>query len=124
MGINYKGALNSNEVLTIMDKYNVLILPSHREGYPGVIIEAFALGIPVIATKLSGIMEMCQDNKNALLIDVKKPQQLLNAIKSINKEQYFHLQQEAAKTFINFNSQIQTNLYLKKINFSTGTHNA
>ncbi len=116
IGVNYKGPLNSNDVLKVMDRYDVLVLPSHREGYPGIIIEAFALGIPVIATKLQGIMEMCTDNKNALLVDVKKTQQLLEAIKSIDNTKYDHLHKEAVKTFSNFNSNIQTDLFLEHIN--------
>ena len=118
IGVNYKGALNSNDVLKTMDRYDVLILPSHREGYPGVIIEAFALGIPIIATKLLGIMEMCEDNKNALLIDVKQPQQLLKAIKRIDKKLYSNLHKEAIKSFVHFNSNIQTDLFLERINLS------
>ncbi|HID66407.1 MAG TPA: glycosyltransferase [Aquificaceae bacterium] len=35
-----------------------------REGYPGVIIEALSLGIPVIATKLEGIMEMITSRRS------------------------------------------------------------
>jgi len=64
LNISYKGELKPTEVQSTMDKYDVLLLPSYREGYPGVIIEAFALGIPVIATKLPGILEMCEDKKN------------------------------------------------------------
>ncbi len=117
MGINYKGPLTSDSVLEVMNSYDVLILPSHIEGYPGVIIEAFALGMPVIATKLQGIMEMCTDNENALLIDVNEPQQLLKAIKSIDDKKYNHLHKGAIKAFSNFNSHIQTDLFLKRINY-------
>lgn len=117
LGVSYKGALKSDEVLDVMDKYDVLILPSHREGYPGVIIEAFALGIPVIATKLPGIMEMCENNQNSILIDVKNSQQLLEAIKSITDEQYIKLHQNAKKAFKNFNSHTQTTLFLERIKF-------
>jgi len=114
-GVNYKGSLSASEVLKVMDNYDVLVLPSHREGYPGIIIEAFALGIPVIATKLSGIMEMCEDGKNSLLINPKDSEDLLLAIKSINKKKYLELQKEASSSFKKFNSRIQTTMYLKKI---------
>ncbi len=117
IGVNYKGSLTSDRVLDVMNSYDVLILPSHIEGYPGVIIEAFALGMPVIATKLQGIMEMCTDNKNSLLIDVQKPEQLLEAIKSIDNEKYDHLHKGAIESFSNFNSHIQTDLFLKRINY-------
>lgn len=123
IGVNYMGAVNSNDVLSVMDQYDVLILPSHREGYPGVIIEAFALGMPIIATKLLGIMEMCEHNKNALLIDVQQPLQLLAAIKSIDQKLYTHLHKESTKSFINFNSKTQTNLFLEKLNLTVGVSN-
>ena len=116
-GINYKGSLKPEEVQNTMDNYDVLILPSHREGYPGVIIEAFALGMPVIATKLPGIMEMCEDNKNALLIDIKNSQQLVQAIHSIDNERYQILHNHAQKSFENFNSFYQTDLFLERIKY-------
>ena len=116
LGINYKGALKTDEVQKVMDLYDILILPSHREGYPGVIIEAYALSMPVIATKLAGILEICEHNKNALLVDVKNTQQLIEAIKSLDNAKYHILQKNAQKMFKHFNSRIQTELFLKRIN--------
>ncbi|GIU00469.1 hypothetical protein TSL6_09750 [Sulfurovum sp. TSL6] len=113
--VNYGGSLNPTDVIDVLDSYDVLILPSYREGYPGVIIEAFSLGIPVIATRLQGIMEMVQDGMNGLLIDVKESAQLKNAIESINHETYAVLSENALKSFSNFNSEEQTNLFLKRI---------
>lgn len=113
--VNYRGSLKPTDVMGVLDSYDVLILPSHREGYPGVIIEAFSLGIPVIATKLQGISEMVEDGMNGLLIDVKSSAQLKNAIESINYETYAVLSENALKSFSNFNSEEQTNLFLKRI---------
>jgi len=113
--INYCGYLHPDRVTEVLNTYDVLILPSYREGYPGVIIEAFSLGIPVIATKLEGIMEMVEENINGLLIDVKNSQQLKDAIESITQEQYTILSNNALKSFSNFDSSEQTNLFLKKI---------
>ncbi len=113
--VNYIDALNPTDVLKVLNTYDVLILPSYREGYPGVIIEAFSLGIPVIATKLEGIMEMVQDGVNGLLIDVKNRQQLKSAIESIDKERYVLLSDNALKSFNDYDSIHQTNMFLKKI---------
>lgn len=115
MGINYKGALRAEDAIGTLNKYDVLILPSHREGYPGIIIEAFSLGIPVVATKLAGIQEMIEHNVNGLLIDVNNSIQLQNAVLSINKNNYLRLSEEAFKSFDNFNSDLQTNIFLKII---------
>ena len=113
--VNYCGHLHADSVAEVLNTYDILILPSYREGYPGVIIEAFSLGIPVIATKLEGIMEMVRHNYNGLLIDPKESQQLKNTIESIGSEQYTILSNNALKSFSNFNSLEQTNLFLKRI---------
>jgi glycosyltransferase involved in cell wall biosynthesis len=117
LNISYKGSLKKNDVLKVMNNYDVLVLPSHREGYPGVIIEAFAQGIPVITTNLLGILEMCKNNSDSILIDAKNTQQLLEAMHSINKKKYESLQYGAKKAFSNFDSTVQTNLFLQKINY-------
>jgi len=113
--INYNGSLIAIDVLKTMNKYDILLLPSYREGYPGVIIEAFSLGIPVIATKLEGIKEMIKDKKNGLLIDKKSAKQLKKAIMEINENQYSDLSKNALKSFNNYDSVQQTNLFLKRI---------
>ena len=118
IGVNYKGSLTADEVQKTMINYDVLVLPSYREGYPGVIIEAFSQGMPVIATKLPGILEMCKDDENTILIDIGEPKQILAAMKSFDDEKYERLHQGAKKAFLNFNSNIQTDLFLKRIGYS------
>jgi glycosyltransferase involved in cell wall biosynthesis len=117
MNISYKGPLKEEDVLKTMNQYDVLVLPSHREGYPGVIIEAFSQGLPVIATKLLGILEMCTHEVNAILIDVKSPQQLLEAMLSMNEESYLSLHEGAKKAFSNFSSSTRTDFFLEKIGY-------
>jgi len=113
--VSYKGALKPEEVVSILNKYDILLLPSYIEGYPGIIIEAFSLGIPVITTKLTGIMEMVEDGFNGLLIDIKNSSQLTTAINTIDGSIYERLSEEAIKSFDNFNSNLQTNIFLEKV---------
>lgn len=59
----------------IPEKYlagsNVLVLPSYREGFGNVIIEAAAVGLPAIASKIYGISDAIIHNKTGLLHPVK-----------------------------------------------------
>lgn len=112
--VQYKGPLASDKVIETMMLYNMLILPSFREGYPGVIIEAFSVGMPVIATKLKGIEEMVTDNSGKL-IDPGDPLQLKEAIESVDQEKYRLSRQSAIKQFKNFDSDIQTNLFFERL---------
>jgi len=62
---------------------NLLVLPSFYEGLPNVIIEAMAVGTPVIATNIYGIPELIEDGINGLLVPVKDSKSITNAIEFI-----------------------------------------
>lgn len=59
---------------------DVFVLPSVYEGLPNVIIEAMAVGTPVIASNVSGIPELIEDGVNGLLVKPGDPEGLGNAI--------------------------------------------
>jgi len=67
--IRYKGVIAHSDVLSILSSYNALLLPTYwpGEGYPGVIIEAFMAGLPVIATQWKFIGEMVDETCGALV---------------------------------------------------------
>lgn len=61
--------------------FDVFVLPSVKEGFPWVILEAMAAGIPIIATKVGALSEIIQDNENGILIEPKNPKAIIDAIK-------------------------------------------
>ena len=114
--IHYKGALNSNEVLNTLNKNDVLILPTfyEGEGYPGIIIESYSVSKPVISTKWKGIVEIV-DKKTGILIEPKNTNELVNAIKYFNEDNYLEFSKNAKEKFKEFNSEIQTKKFLNTI---------
>jgi glycosyltransferase involved in cell wall biosynthesis len=56
----YCGTIAKEDVIQTLAGYDALILPTYAEieGYPGVILEAYCAGIPVIATRWGGIPEI------------------------------------------------------------------
>jgi glycosyltransferase involved in cell wall biosynthesis len=50
-------------------KADCFILPSHAEGMPITILEAFALGLPVVATRVGAVPEVIEHDKNGLLVE-------------------------------------------------------
>jgi N,N'-diacetylbacillosaminyl-diphospho-undecaprenol alpha-1,3-N-acetylgalactosaminyltransferase len=62
---------------------NLLILPSIHEGLPLVVIEAMAVGTPVIATNIYGIPELIEDGVNGKLVPIKDSKSIANAIEFI-----------------------------------------
>ena len=50
--------------------FDYLILPSHREGFGLVVLEAAAMGTPTIVSNIKGPTEFVKDNHNGLYFDV------------------------------------------------------
>jgi len=59
---------------------NVFVLPSHREGFPRSLMEACAMGVPSIASDIRGCREVVKDHQNGLLVPVKDPDALAEAL--------------------------------------------
>ncbi|MCS6294539.1 MAG: glycosyltransferase [Nitrospira sp.] len=70
----------------VMDFYaaaDVVVLPSHSEGFPFVILEALAMGKPVIATSVNGVPEVIEHMKTGLLVKARDVAGLAGAIQSL-----------------------------------------
>ena len=59
---------------------DALVLPTKREGFPNVVLEAHACAVPVITTRATGAVDSVIDGENGLLVDVDNVDQLAKAI--------------------------------------------
>jgi glycosyltransferase involved in cell wall biosynthesis len=59
---------------------DVFVLPSHSEGTPNVLLEAMAMGVPVVATSVGGVPDIAVAGHNALLVSPGDPEGLSDAI--------------------------------------------
>lgn len=104
--VQYKGILTSEEVLATLSQYNILLLTSYREGYPGIIIEAMSVGIPTITTTVGGIPEIVKDKYNGLLVEAGNIKQIKEAMYSVNQENYQEMSRNTQRMFTdNFESE-------------------
>ncbi|HVQ35978.1 MAG TPA: glycosyltransferase family 4 protein, partial [Pyrinomonadaceae bacterium] len=62
---------------------DVLVLPSHSEGSPYVLLEAMAARVPVVATAVGGVPEMVEDAESALLVPASDPSAMAAAIERV-----------------------------------------
>lgn len=69
-----------NNVLERLEGFDLFVSSSLWEGLPTVIMEAMAVGIPVIATDIPGSREMISHNKNGWLVPPADPSSLADAI--------------------------------------------
>ena len=67
---------------------DIFVFPSYREGFPNVVMQAGAMGLPSIVTNINGCNEIIEDGKNGLIIEPKNTDQLKDAIIKLikNKE--------------------------------------
>lgn len=62
---------------------DVLVFPSYREGFPNVVMQAGAMGLPSIVTDINGCNEIIREEENGLIIPVKDQEALLLAMKKL-----------------------------------------
>ena len=70
-----------------LDRAIALVLPSRRENYPLVLLEAMAAGVPVIATRVGGIPEMLDDGRSGLLVPPEDPDALGTALARVSTDE-------------------------------------
>jgi glycosyltransferase involved in cell wall biosynthesis len=60
---------------------NVLVFPSYREGFPNVVMQAGAMGLPSIVSDINGCNEIIENNRNGFIIPVKDSQAVFEKMK-------------------------------------------
>jgi glycosyltransferase involved in cell wall biosynthesis len=111
----YKGLLPPDRVMERLLEYDVLLLPTYypREGYPGIIIEAFAAGLPVICTRWMSLDELVND-RCGILVNPQDSSNLLGAMQRIREEPglFQSLRQGALERAGEFSSAVWTDRFL------------
>lgn len=69
-----------SDIPRLMQKMNLFVLPSLGEGISNVILEAMSSGLPVVATRVGGNVELVEEARSGILIEPKDEVALINAI--------------------------------------------
>jgi glycosyltransferase involved in cell wall biosynthesis len=87
--VSFLGAQPQSEVKRILQKASLFVLPciigddGNRDGLPTVLLEAAALEVPIISTKVTGIPEIITHGQNGFLVEEKNPAALAEAIENL-----------------------------------------
>jgi glycosyltransferase involved in cell wall biosynthesis len=91
--LGYLDASNMSKAYRYAD---IFVLPTHSEGFPTVISEAMDFGLPIVTTRIRGMVDHLQDGVNAILIEPGRLDQLVAAISKIWRDEELRLAMASA----------------------------
>lgn len=114
----YHGILPPESVIATLRRYDVLLLPTYHlgEGYPGVILESYCAGIPVIATRWNAIPEIV-DQTSGILVEPGDVGGLRDAMLRLIRSpaEYAKLQIGAKEKALQFSSEVWTEKFVELV---------
>ncbi|WP_395074233.1 glycosyltransferase family 4 protein [Flavobacterium sp.] len=91
-----------NDVKSYFAISNVLVFPSYREGFPNVVMQAGAMGLPCIVTNINGSNEIIIEGENGIIIPVKNANAIYISMNNMIKDNILrtHLMQNARQMIV------------------------
>ena len=78
--VRFLGPLGRDDVLRLFAAADAAVLPSAWENFPHAVVEALAVGTPVVATDVGGVAEVVRDGENGLLVPAGDAAALAEAV--------------------------------------------
>jgi colanic acid/amylovoran biosynthesis glycosyltransferase len=79
----FRGAVGQDEIRALYAEAAIFCLPSFAEGIPVVLMEAMAMGRPVVSTRITGIPELIEDGRDGLLVAPGRADELAGALERL-----------------------------------------
>jgi glycosyltransferase involved in cell wall biosynthesis len=87
-GVEFRGTIPPSEVPDLLVRARALLVPSNwYEGQPRGILEAYAAGVPVIASRFGGLPEVVEDGATGLLAEPGIPQAWRDAVSRLQNDE-------------------------------------
>jgi glycosyltransferase involved in cell wall biosynthesis len=77
------GYLSGNELKEAYRSASIFVLPSWREGFPLVLVEAMDFELPIVTTHIRGAVDRFVEGENCLFVNPRQPKQLASAIEKL-----------------------------------------
>jgi len=107
--VTFKGDLDQSMLIPLYSMATAFVLPSFYENCPFSILQAFASGVPVVATRIGGISELVRNGETGLLATIRDSYGLASAILRILGDAQLRKRiSDKAKEFADKNFQLKT----------------
>ena len=87
--VEFVGKIPHEDVQAYLQDADVFVLPSLSEGFPNVLLEAMACGLPIVATRIGGIPDIIEDGIHGYLVESKNFYELATKIMDILQDVEF-----------------------------------
>jgi glycosyltransferase involved in cell wall biosynthesis len=90
--VRFEGVVPNERVMEILAGSDVFVMPSvvagngDMDGIPNVMLEAMSVGLPVIASRVSGIPEAVIDGRTGLLVEPGDSAAILSALRAVRED--------------------------------------
>jgi len=81
--ITFLGAVGQDDIHTLYSTASIFCLPSFAEGIPIVLMEAMAMGVPVVSSRITGIPELIDDGRTGLLVAPGRADEVTDALERL-----------------------------------------
>jgi glycosyltransferase involved in cell wall biosynthesis len=85
--VTFTGKLSKQDWIALSSNYDIFINTTNFDNTPVSLIEAMALGMPIISTNVGGIPFLIDDQKNGLLVEPNSKEAMLKAIETLLKDE-------------------------------------
>ncbi|NRT10968.1 glycosyltransferase family 4 protein [Flavobacterium sp. 14A] len=106
-----------NDVRPYFALANALVFPSYREGFPNVVMQAGAMGLPSIVSNINGCNEIVIEDYTGIIIPVKSADAIFIAMKKmmVDEEYYMSLKKNVRKRIVeNYEQSVVWQALLKE----------
>jgi glycosyltransferase involved in cell wall biosynthesis len=99
LAVTFTGKLSKSDWINLSEEYDIFINTTNFDNTPVSVIEAMALGLPVVTTNVGGIPYLLENNKDSLLVNPNDPQAFSSSVMSLleDSEVAVRLAQNARK---------------------------
>ncbi len=78
--VSFIGAIPNENVSDYLCASDIFVLPSLSEGFPITFLEAMACGLPIVATRVRGLLEIISEEKNGFLVEPRNSTQIAEKV--------------------------------------------
>jgi glycosyltransferase involved in cell wall biosynthesis len=107
--LNYHGVLEPNDIHNVLNKYDVVVLPTFYpgEGFPGTVLDSFISGVPVIVSNWRHLPEFVKQGETGFLYDLNNNVAFFNYVKFLinNPKKVYKMKFNAFEESKNYSEQ-------------------